>query len=295
MSSSVVSLRKSSLLVFFTLAFFFAISSVLSDRPVFSDSFGNFENANIQNREYSAKSGRAAPGQPSGPVDNLLNVLEENGLLNIVNNLVPAFEDMIKGAEGLFEFTDKQHHAAHLNKILGHLKGTWSRAIDRSMQQQGKSSEDSVDPKSFNSFVDTYKNLFAEAVKKDESLKNSDVVQFLHLMDHFFITLESTYAAIFFGLEELHIPIKPNWQLLVMSKFLVLAIPTNILDAQTLNQFMSAPRLMIEEVSKMIQEFFDQIRDTQYGMYVPLAVQFLENSTKYLRQKQSHFENHMEV
>jgi len=268
MSSSVLMSHKSSLLLPLVLAFLMALCSMAS-ADYMQDRF------TVQNSAYATK-------DVSG---GLIDVLDRTGVLPIIKNLVPEIHDLLEKAEHLFHFMEKDRHAHDLNKILGHIRDTWARALDEMMASRRAS--DLVDVNGFHAFLAKYQVLLDRAVHNDRELDGSDVVQFMAQLEHLFRALESAYAVVFFGLESLNIPIKLNWYLFSQSKMVLKMLPTNLFDPEMLGELMRTPREMMDQFTRTFEELFEQLIDSPVGQYVPLIVNMIQNMSA----KQHHNQN----
>jgi len=266
LSSSVIMSRKSSLLLSLVLAFLLAFSSMASADYMY-DRFA------VQNSGYASKDGSSG----------LLDVLDRTGVLPIIKNLVPEFHDLLTKVEHLFHFMEKDRHAHDLNKILGHLRDTWSRTLDEMMISEKRRTTDLVDISGFNQFMTKYQKLLDKAVNSDRDLEGSDVVQFMAQLVHLFHAIEAAYAVVFLSLENLNIPIKLNWFLFSQSKLLFNMLPTNLFDPDMLGELMRTPREMMDQFTHVIEELFEQLMDSPIGQYFPLIRDMIYNMSEKLR------------
>jgi len=229
----------------------------------------------VQNTEYAN----------AGNTKSLIDVLDRAGVLPIVKNLVPEFHDLMVKMENLFHALerDRHRHIHDLNKVLGHLKDTWSRSLDEIMSEKGRSSQ-IVDVNAFRAFLGKYKVLLNQAIQTD-GLENSDIVQFMDQLDHLFRALESAYAVIFFGLKDLNIPFQLNWFLFSQTKMIVNMIPNNLFDAEMLGELMRTPKEMMNQFIGAIEELYEQLMDSHAGQYVPLIVNMIQTMSAARQQR----------
>jgi hypothetical protein len=212
----------------------------------------------------------------AGNTKSLVDVLDRAGVLPIVKNLVPEFHDLMVKVEKLFHALDRDRHRHihDLNKVLGHLKDTWSRALDEIMSEKRRSNE-IVDVNAFRAFLEKYKVLLDQAIQTD-GLENSDIVQFMDQLDHLFRALEAAYAVIFFGLKDLNIPFQLNWFIFSQTKLIVNMIPSNLFDPEMLGELMTTPKEMMNQFIGSIEELYEQLMDSPAGQYVPLIVNMIQ-------------------
>jgi len=235
-----------------------------------------YERFAVQNTEYGSKlSGKS-----------LLDVLEKRGVLLIFKNLVPEVLDLLKSVEQTFHFMEKGRHAHDLNKILGHLKDTWSRALDDVMRSHSPS--EVVDVNAFNTFVQRYQALLDTAISNDRGLEGSDVLRFSSQLEHLFRALESAYAVLYFALQDLHLPIQLTWMLFSPTRLIVKSIPDNLFDPNMLGDLMRTPRELMNQFTHAFDELFQQLMDSPAGQYVPLIINMIQSMS--MKQRSEHDE-----
>jgi hypothetical protein len=251
-----------------------------------------FDRFAVQNKDY------AAPGGP-GDSPSLVKALERRGVLGIVNNLVPEIRDLLVKMEGLFHSLDRDRHrhVDDLNKILGHIKDTWSRAIDEMMSQ---SKFQVVDVNGFNAFMEKYKLLLDRAIRKD-SLEDSDVGQFLTQMDHLYRGIESAYAAVYLGLEtfflEMNIPFPfvISWSVFSTTKEIFKIIPNDLFDTDQLSELMKQPKEMMTQLTVAFEQLFETLEKTQFGHFIPVVTSMIQAATLNAARQRQYNENKSEL
>jgi len=255
------------------LILFLAIGSVAVSGGLAFDRFA------VQNNDYTAKGPRS-----------LVNALDRAGVLGIVKNLVPEVGNLIVQMENLFHALDRDRHRhiSDLNRVLGHLKDTWSLAIDEMMSQKGSQV---VDVNAFHSFLEVYKVLLDRAIRED-SLEGSDVVQFMGQLDHLFRVLESAYAAVYLGLKDIlretglkdilmgmGIPSEITWSLFSSTKNIVNRIPNNSFDPELLGDLMRTPKEMMNQFTVAFEELFEKLMISPFGQWVPIVTGMINAAT----------------
>jgi len=246
------------------LILFLAIGSVAVSGGLAFDRFA------VQNNDYTAKGPRS-----------LVNALDRAGVLAIVKNLVPEIHDMILKVENLFHALDRDRHRhiSDLNRVLGHLKDTWSLAIDEMMSQKGSQV---VDVNAFQAFLQMFKVLLDKAIR-DDSLEGSDVVQFMDQIDHLFRVLESAYAVVYLGLpdilKEMRLPFAITWSLFSSTKQIVNLIPDNLFDPELLGDLMKTPKEMMNQFTVAFEDLFEKLMDSPYGQYIPVVTSMINAAT----------------
>jgi len=228
-----------------------------------------FDRFAVQNNEYSK----------TGSAKSLVDVLDRAGVLIIVKNLVPEFHDLVVKMEKLFHALDRDRHQHihDLNRVLGHLKDTWSRSFDEILSERRP--YDPVDVNAFHYFLEKYRMMLDRAIHAD-GLQNSDVGQFLDQLDHLFRALESAYAAIFLAMESFQLPFQLNWILFSKTKDIINQIPDNLFDAEMLGELMKTPKEMMNQFTTGFEEMYKQLMLSPAGQWVPLAINFMQAMSK---------------
>jgi len=226
-----------------------------------------FDRFAVQNNEYPSK----------GAARGLIDALDRAGVLPIVKNLVPEIHELLVKMENLFHSLDRDRHRhiSDLNRVLGHLKDTWAHAMNE-MMRGGASA--AVDVKGFNAFLAKYQELLDKAIR-DDSLEDSDIAQFLGQLDHLFRLLESTFAALFYGLKDKGIPFILDWNLFSQTTKIVDRIPDDLFDPHLLGDLMKTPKDLMSQFAASFEEYFDQLMGSPIGQYVPLAIGMINAAT----------------
>jgi len=267
LSSSVILFRRNVLLQCLIVVLLLAVGCV-ADAPYGRGPQGMaFDRFAVQNNEYADK----------GSSRGLVEALDRAGVLAIVKNLVPEIHELLVKMENLFHSLDKDRHRHidELNRILRHLKDTWARAMAE-MMRGGASSIVTVN--GFNSFLAKYQELLNKAIH-DDDLEDSDVAQFLGQLEHLFRLLESTYAAIYYGLKESGIPFIVDWNLFSQTTKIVDKIPDDLFDEKMLGDMMKTPKEIMSQFAAAFEEYFNQLMGSPVGQYVPLAISMINAAT----------------
>jgi len=267
LSSSVLFSKKNVLLQCFVFLFIVAFASVAVADLQRGPQGMAFDRFAVQNNEYPSKGGARG----------LIEALDRAGVLPIVKNLVPEIHELLVKMENLFHSLDRDRHRhiSDLNKVLGHLKDTWARAMNE-MMRGGESGV--VDVNGFNAFLAKYQQLLNKAIH-DDSLEDSDIAQFLGQLDHLFRLLESTYAALYYGLKETGIPFMLDWYLFSQTTKIVDKIPENLFDPEMLGDLMKTPKDIMSQFAASFEAYFDQLMGSPVGQYVPLAIGMINAAT----------------
>jgi len=281
LSSSVIMSRKSSVLLSLVLAFFLAFSSMASADMKF-DRFA------VQNNGY--------PTKDSTTTKSLYDVLSRAGVLPIIHNLVPELGDLLRNMEKMFHSLEKDRHAHDLNKIMGHLKDTWSNTFDN-MRVKGT---DIVDVNAFHAFLTKYQELLDKAVSRDRELDGSDVVQFMAQLEHLFHALESSYAVAFLSLKDYlaYFPFKLDWNFFSSKSQEILdKLPADLFDPNMLRELMKIPREMMGQLTTYFDEKYDELMQSPVGHMVPMLINMIPvvvNMIKNMPEQQRHNMNREE-
>lgn len=226
-----------------------------------------FDRFDVQNNEYATK----------GSSKGLVDALDRAGLLTIVKNLVPEIHELLVKMEHLFHSLDRDRHRhiGDLNRVLGHLKDTWARAMLETMRGGASSI---VDVNGFDAFLDKYQVLLNKAIR-DDALEDSDVAVFLTQLEHLFRILKPTYAAIFLGLKDKGIPFILDWNLFSQTTKIVDKIPDNLFDPDMLGDLMKTPKDIMNQFATAFEDYYEQLMDSPIGQYVPLALGMINAAT----------------
>jgi len=274
-SSSVIMSQKSYVLFSLVLAFFLAFSSMASADLMF-DRFA------VQNNGY--------PTKDSTTTRTLHDVLSRAGVLPIIHNLVPELSDLLRNMDKMFHTLEKDRHAHDLNKIMGHLKDTWSTTFDN-IRVKGT---DIVDVNAFHTFIVKYQELLDKAVSRDRELDGSDVVQFMAQLEHLFHAIESAYAVAFLSLKDYlsYLPFKLDWNFFSSKSQEILdKLPADLFDPNMLRELMKIPREMMGQLTSFFDEKYDELMQSPIGHMVPMLINMIPvvvNMIKNMPEQQRH-------
>jgi len=281
LSSSVIMSRKSYILLSLVLAFFLSFSSMASADLM-------YDRFTVQNNGY--------PTKDSATTRSLLDVLGRTGVLPIIKNLVPEFHDLLATMEELFHSMEKERHAHDLNRIMGHLKDTWSRALDEVVVN----GTDIVDVSAFHAFLAAYQTLLDREVSSDRELDGSDVVKFMAQLEHLFHALESAYAVAFLSLKDFlpYLPFKLDWTFFsTQSQKIMDKLPADLFNPSMLRELMKIPREMMGQFTMVFEELYNELMKSPLGQVVPVVVNMipvLVNMIKNMPEQQRHNQNREE-
>jgi len=267
--------QKSYVLFSLVLAFFLAFSSMASADLMF-DRFA------VQNNGY--------PTKDSTTTRTLHDVLSRAGVLPIIHNLVPELSDLLRNMEKMFHSLEKDRHAHDLNKIMGHLKDTWSTTFDN-IRVKGT---DIVDVNAFHTFIVKYQELLDKAVSRDRELDGSDVVQFMAQLEHLFHAIESAYAVAFLSLKDYlsYLPFKLDWNFFSSKSQEILdKLPADLFDPNMLRELMKIPREMMGQLTSFFDEKYDELMQSPIGHMVPMLINMIPvvvNMIKNMPEQQRH-------
>jgi len=238
-------------------------------------------------------------GYPTGDsttTKSLYDVLSKAGVLPIIHNLVPELGVLLKSIDKMFHSLEKDRHAHDLNKIMGHLKDTWSITFDN-IAVKGT---DIVDVNAFHTFIVKYQELLDKAVSRDRELDGSDVVQFMSQLEHLFHTLESAYAVAFLSLKDYlpYLSITPDFNFFSSKSQEILdKLPADLFDPNMLRELLKIPREMMGQFTTFFDEKYDELMRSQIGHMVPMVINMIPvvvNMIKNMPEQQRHNMNREE-
>jgi len=247
-----------------------------------------YDRFTVQNNGY--------PTKDSATTRSLLDVLGRTGVLPIIKNLVPEFHDLLATMEELFHSMEKERHAHDLNRIMGHLKDTWSRALDEVVVN----GTDIVDVSAFHAFLAAYQTLLDREVSSDRELDGSDVVKFMAQLEHLFHALESAYAVAFLSLKDFlpYLPFKLDWTFFsTQSQKIMDKLPADLFNPSMLRELMKIPREMMGQFTMVFEELYNELMKSPLGQVVPVVVNMipvLVNMIKNMPEQQRHNQNREE-
>jgi len=227
------------------------------------------------------------------PFGELMDSLENIGLKRILENLLPEFRSMVDKLQGLFHSLQKDRHVGDLNRIVGHFRDNWPRAIKLVRKEKGSGSE--VDLAGFMAFMETYKKLLDESINADSNLENSDVVKFMDQLTHLFNALEAAYGNFYMAFKAFKIPIIITWDIFQATNKIVQMIPKELIDTQFFNELLQTPNLIFRELASTINTFNEEIRKSPIGHMVPIGLQVVESMVKNWVAQQEHEINRQEM
>jgi len=247
-----------------------------------------FDRFAVQNKGY--------PTKDSATTKSLYDVLSKAGVLPIIHNLVPELGDLLKSIDKMFHSLEKDRHAHDLNKIMGHLKDTWSNTFDK-MAVKGT---DIVDVNAFHAFIVKYQELLDVAVSRDRELDGSDVVQFMSQLDHLFHTLESAYAVAFLSLKDYlpYLSITPDFDFFSSkSREILDKLPADLFDPNMLRELLKIPREMMGQLTTYFDEKYDELMRSSIGHMIPMFINMIPvvvNMIKNMPEQHQHNMNRAE-
>jgi len=286
-SSTVILSRKVSLVQYLAIFLFIVLGSAAA---VSGAGDMMFDRYSVQNNDYEPKDYYIQGGNGK----SLVNALDRAGILDIIRNLVPEVVDLLVKLEKLFHALDedRHRHIHDLNKVLGHIKDTWTRSLDEMTKEKGPMAV--VDVNAFRAFLDKYKVLLNRAINSD-GLQASDVVKFMDYLDHLLRSLEAAYAVVFFGLKDLGLPFQLTWSLLAMTKRVIYMIPANLFDADMLGELMQTPKELMSQLTSGVELFHKTIEEYGASAYFSIAVNMIQNFITQQQQKRQHDINRSEM
>jgi len=230
------------------------------------------------------------PTKDSTTTKTLHDVLSRAGVLPIIHNLVPELSDLLRNMDKMFHTLEKDRHAHDLNKIMGHLKDTWSTTFDN-IRVKGT---DIVDVNAFHTFIVKYQELLDKAVSRDSELDGSVVVQFMAQLEHLFHAIESAYAVAFLSLKDYlsYLPFKLDWNFFSSKSEEILdKLPADLFDPNMLRELVKIPREMMGQLTSYFDEKYDELMQSPIGHMVPMLINMIPvvvNMIKNIPEQQRH-------
>jgi len=269
--------NKSLVVVFFAVVFFLSFSSVS-----FADNLYN-RYGGIQNQFGSQKSGST--------VRNLIDTLDNVGLLKIVKIVVgPAFNHVVEALDTGFHHLNKEQHVDDINRIVGHFKKSWFKAVSHMMEEAAPG--EIVDNEKFVEFMSLYQSLLDMAIRNDSYLEKSDVLKLLGQVNVLFSALDALYQAFFNTLENLEFTHLMTWNIFALTNGLVAGVPDKIIDFESMKEVLQTPNEILKGLDQSIQQLYQLVDESPIGNFLPSAIKFAENTLKGWVENQQIQQNH---
>jgi len=269
--------KKNLLSVIYAVAFLLTLSSVAFSYAAVDYNNINrqpFKDAPYEPAQYETTQYKYDAQHPAQSFRNLIDSLDNIGVLNIVKILVgESFDSLVDTVETGFHKASEGQHATDINIILTHFRDNWSRAINKMKSVKKANSE--VDIKSFAEFMNTYQDLLDQSIRSDGRLLNSDVVPFLGQLHVFFVAVEAAYSNLFQALKGFGLPIKIDWNIFSLTNHVVANISDEVVDIGLIKELVRTPGALFNDMAQLLDNVNEMVGNNPMA---PLFIQFAESA-----------------